>query len=390
MVGAGTEHVQISRLFRYREHVEIVNPDQSPTLDSLRRRLAKEGFDTLLLGRPPGDWAAEVTGLLVVSGQDLTKTFAVLEQDAEALEVLGDPDPHWLGDMFGLFAGPDFTAMFGSQADGQLLVAPSIGPRAARALWQQGIGYADAFGNVSLPMGAKRVEFQGRARNAKPVPVARPSRPARKGIGPAFSAAGLPVSLALMVKPELLGQTLRDIEGLVPASLGKVQEVVSALEGAHWITRGPHGRILQGQRMLDAWTEAYLARSNRWHAAKRYDPGLADGLDGLSQSDSGAPFWIGGEAAASRMGLPLRPSTLLLYLEDEVRPFVIKAMRLRPNPQGLVSFGQPLWSEQLVPGEFAPAVVVRADLIASSDPRQAEIAERMSSDVEDIRRLVHG
>ena len=387
-VAEQTERVQISDVFRYREQMKIVNPDQSPTLDSLRRRLDEEGFDTLLLGRPPGEWAPEVTGLLVVSDGDLTRTFAVVERDADELEVLGEPNPRWLGSVFGLFAGPDFTAMFGSQADGQLLVAPSIGPRAARALWQQGIGYADAFGNVSLPMGAKRVEFRGGAQTGTPELDKRTTRPAGKSLAAAFSLGGLPVSLALMVQPTLLEGTLRDIQSAVPASLGKVQEVVRALEDANWILRGPHGRILQGRRMLDAWTEAYVARWDRWHPPKTYDADVPDPMEILWRFPGDTPHWLGGETAAGGLGLPIQPMTILIYAEEGLRSSLIKGLRLRSSQDGTISFGQPLWGESLVPEQLAPPIVIRADLLASGAPRQAEIAERMVEDVADLRRLV--
>lgn len=108
-------------------------------------------------------------------------------------------------------------------------------------------------------------------------------------------------------------------------------------------------------------------------------------LAGVVARKEGA--WLGGESAAARMGLPLRPTTALIYVGDE-RPAVVRALKLRPDPTGQVELADPLWLREGWAKTLAPPVLVRADLMANGDPRQAEMAEELVRHDEDLRRLL--
>lgn len=361
--------------------MEILNADQSALMAKARGALSFLGFDSHYV-------TSNGEGFLTIRGHGKVRTFQVQER-----RDLGPGTPvGWAGARAGGGAHENLMVHNpNGEQSGFLVVAEHIGAATGASLWAQGVSYLDSHGNASIDLGAVRVEVGGRSSVLSESVAESPEAVVKAPESGAFSAAGLPVSLLLMSRPEILATdlTLREITELVPSSLGKVQEVVSGLREAGMLTTGMGGRVIHGGRWINAWTEGYLRHRHKWHRNARFrTPGR--GTMGMVAGKVGQAegAWLGGESAAAQMGLPLRPTTALIYVGAAEMPSVVRALKLRMEPTGPVELADPLWLRQGWVKTLAPPVLVRADLIASGDPRQAETAEEMIRHDEDLRRLL--
>lgn len=359
--------------------MEVLNADQSALMAKARVALRASGFDSHYV-------TSRGEGFLTVRGHGKVRTFQVQERR----RVGPDSAVGYAGVRAG--AGIESSMMHNPNGEqsGFLVVAEHIGAATGASLWAQGVSYLDSLGNANIDLGDLRVEVGGRTSDRRTSAVRRPDSMVKAPESGAFSAAGLPVSLLLMSRPDVVasGPTVRDIARLVPSSLGKVQEVVSGLRDAGLLTGGNGGRVIHGGRWLSAWTEGYLRHRHKWHGSARFRTsgrGTMSMVAGMAAREDGV--WLGGESAAARMGLPLRPTTALIYVDHEL-PTIVRTLKLRKDPTGQVELAKPLWLREGWNKPLAPSVVVRADLIASGDPRQAEMAEELIGHDEDLRRLL--
>lgn len=356
--------------------MKFLNTAQSRVMSRVRGRLHEHGFDSHLRQ------VSEGPALLSLRGHGQTATFVVEEGFSEARRKdLSAAAWHGLRG-----SSPETLLRMRTSIDvaGTLLIDDRIQDQDALALWQADISYADAQGNASISFPGLRFESSAPPPSEKQSPS---QARVLSGLSAAFSVSGLPVSLMIMTNPGLLTGTLREIEQTVPTSLGKIQQVIKGLTEQGVVITGDRGRILEGRRLLQGWTENYLSRRDRWHSGQRYESWVDDPVAVVRElSAAGHPVWIGGERAAELMGLPIRAADTLIYVA-EARSEVIKSLRLRRSDEGPIEIAKPLWRPRAFEGHLAPSVLVRADLLAAGEPRQVETAERMVADVEVIRRL---
>jgi hypothetical protein len=149
---------------------------------------------------------------------------------------------------------------------------------------------------------------------------------------------------------------------------------------------------LAPEQLLSIWTSAYLTHYSKWHGKERYesDLSLQEVLDRVTTSGEEPPIWISGEAALESQGRSIRSTTMLVYADPEDQMRLRKLLRLRRSDSGAIEIAKPLWRPALAPLPFAPSPVLRADLLASRDPRQAELIQDLERDDPVLRRLTHG
>ncbi len=85
---------------------------------------------------------------------------------------------------------------------------------------------------------------------------------------------------------------------------------------------------------------------------------------------------FGGEVAADRLTGQLKPARVTLYVWG-VPDDVILANRLRPDDQGTVEILEAFWrpiEDGAAARQTAPPLLVYADLMATGDPRNLEVA----------------
>src|SRR5207247_11168992 len=93
-----------------------------------------------------------------------------------------------------------------------------------------------------------------------------------------------------------------------------------------------------------------------------------------------------GEVAAAKLTNYLKPAAYTVYLDpqngDEALATLVKRHRLRADPHGNVEALDAFWTlqPQGTPPDLVPPLLVYADLMATLDPRNLEVAKRIRAD----------
>jgi hypothetical protein len=250
-----------------------------------------------------------------------------------------------------------------------------VTPPLADTLRAEGIEFIDAAGNAFL--------------NQPPLVVfVKGQRPADLGPHPehgrAFQATGLQVLFALLARPELVARPYREIAAVAGVAHGTVGWVMAELPGLGYLADvGGRRRLINGERLLDQWTEAY---------ARTLRPRLLLGrfrgnIEALYKRTVAWPkdLLVGGELAAARLTRHLRPGTATFYA-PAIDPKVVVKLVLKAAAEGNVDFRRRFWT---FPGErphLTPTLLVYADLLAIGDARCLETAQLLRGQL--VARLV--
>jgi hypothetical protein len=255
-----------------------------------------------------------------------------------------------------------------------LLVADYVTPPLADKLQTEGIEFIDTAGNAFLNHPPLLVFVEGRRRTGEPPASER---------GRAFQATGLQVLFALLARPELVDRPYRMIATRAGVAHGTVGWVMAELVAQGYVaTIQGHRRLIDGDRLLDRWVEAYARTLRPKLLLGRFRGDLARlDANALRKKD----LLVGGEPAAARLTRHLRPGTATFYAE-EIQTDVIVGLTLRADDRGNVDFRRRFWAFRgEVPG-LVPTLLVYADLLAIGEARCLETAELLRDQIRD--RLV--
>jgi len=251
-----------------------------------------------------------------------------------------------------------------ARAGRPLLVADHVTPPLADALRDQGVEFIDAAGNAFLNQPPLLVFVKGQRPAGPEVALER---------GRAFQATGLQVLFALLARPELVARPYREIAAAAGVAHGTVGWVMAELPGLGHLARlGGHRRLINGERLLDRWTEAYARTLRPRLLLGRFRGDMRALHTRTAQWPAG--LLIGGELAAARLTRHLRPGTATFYARA-VEPKVLLKLVLRADAEGNVDFRRRFWD---FPGEepqLTPTLLVYADLLAIGDARCLETAQ---------------
>ena len=209
-----------------------------------------------------------------------------------------------------------------------------------------------------------------------------PALPAM-GTRGAGTATALRIVFVLLCKPELLKAPYREIVAAAGVALGAVGWVFFDLQGRGYITGGlrkRNRRLLEPARLLDEWVTNFPIKLRPKLNPRRFqapDPGWWQ----QARLEAGARW--GGEVAATKLTDYLKPATCTIYLDPknarETLATLVKQHRLRADPQGNVEILDAFWNFQPegTPPDLVPPLLVYADLMATLDPRNLEVAKRI-------------
>ena len=324
--------------------------DRALLEDALEACQRLTGLGLRLRGRPKGQAGGAAVVEVIAHGAPPVR-FAGLARPALRAETLGA-----------------VTDLAGGLPHPPLLAAPHINPQAAERARELGIAFVDLAGNAYLRGPGLYVFVTGQ----RPAAKARRHRTTQT-----FTPAGLKVIFALLLRPRLLAATYREVGAAADVALGTVAAVFEGLvERGHLTPEGTaQRRLLAPQRLAQEWVLLYPVRLRpklvvghfaapdpEWWQTTRIDPGRA--------------AW-GGEVAADRLTGRLKPARQTLYVwgaPDEI----VLANRLRPDDKGDVEILKAFWTlgerPEAGPEDVAPALLVYADLMATGDPRNVEVA----------------
>ena len=207
------------------------------------------------------------------------------------------------------------------------------------------------------------------------------------------TATALRVVFALLCKPELLNAPYREIVAAAGVALGAVGWIFFDLQARGYITGGvrKHNRRLQEPaRLLDEWVTNFPTKLRPKLNPRRFQ---APDPDWWRQArlEPGARW--GGEVAATRLTDYLKPATCTIYLDPEnareALHALVKQHHLRADPQGNVEILDVFWNFQPegIQPDVVPPLLVYADLMATLDPRNLEVAKLIRGEY--IDRALH-
>ncbi|MBL1276128.1 MAG: hypothetical protein COB30_008560 [Ectothiorhodospiraceae bacterium] len=268
--------------------------------------------------------------------------------------------------------------------EGGLLAADYVNPKMADKLRQQGVQFIDTAGNAFIDQPPVYVYVTGNRQEE------RGFKPPTDGAKRAFEPKGLMVVYAFLLYPELVNAPYREIAERAGVAVGTVGWVLNGLKAGGFIrdAGGKKGRRLSRYRkLLDRWVEAWPEKLKPKQFVGEFvvdDPYWWEGVD-IGKYDG---YW-GGEIAAAKYTNYLKPLVTTIYFHDIVLPRLVVDVRLKKATAwtgadaNTVFIYRPFWPEkynelytELRKGVTHP-VLVYADLIATGDPRNLEVAERI-------------
>lgn len=254
-----------------------------------------------------------------------------------------------------------------------MLVTEHVQPSVAEALQTRRMNYLDAAGNCHIDHPPLLIHVEGRKRR----------RLQGTDTIRAFTGEGLKVIFVLLLQPELASRSYRDLVALSGASHGVVQYTMKDLERLDFVVRlsRTERRLHNTPDLLDRWAAGYAEHLRPKQSMGTFRFSSEDRLRNWQEIDLDPTYerW-GGEPAASIATQYLKPGRLTIYSRD-TRSEVMRRLRVVPDKDGAVDVIRTFWPLQLeedletrFAGATAPGLLAYADLLATRDPRNAEVA----------------
>jgi hypothetical protein len=249
----------------------------------------------------------------------------------------------------------------------RILVAPYITRETAAHCRQLKLPFLDTAGNAYIEGDGLLIYVVGQE---------RPPQPAQANFR-ARRPVGLQLTFALLCRPDLLATNYRTMAAAAKVALGTVGPVIQDLRARKLLQAAPDGHLRIGdrQRLLEEWVTRYPTTLRPKLEARHFD---ADSkvLERIDLKRYHA-VW-GGEPGADRLTHMLRPAEYTIYTAGPWTKLAA-AGRMRANPKGNVEILGAFWDFAVdgVEEDVAPPLLIYADLLATHDGRNVEIANRI-------------
>jgi hypothetical protein len=252
-----------------------------------------------------------------------------------------------------------------------LLATDQITPPLADRLRGLHIPFVDGAGNAYIDGEGLLVYVVGQ-RGARMRP--------RETAGRAFQDKGLRVLFALLAQPALVSSPYRSIAQSAGVAHGTVGIVMAELKRLGFVGDiGGRRRLLQGERLLRQWVDAYGRTLRPKLLLGNY---RASDIGWWNEIDpSEADVALSGEAAVARLSGVLVPQIITLYGNRAAANRMQIQHRMTPDAHGNVEILSRFWRFDQQPPELAPALLIYADLLATGDARCIEAAATLEEDL---------
>jgi len=255
-----------------------------------------------------------------------------------------------------------------------VLFAPYITPAIARKCREIDLAFLDTVGNAYLHQPGLHIFITGE----KPEGGITPNIGAQTKGG---TATALRVIFTLLCQPKLLNAPYREIVDAAGVALGAVGWVYFDLKARGLIAGGEERRdrrFPEPTRLFEEWVTNYAIRLRPKLNPRRFTAANPDWWKTARLHNLGA-YW-GGEVAAARLTEYLKPANCTLYIQPEktkeaLRELVVRH-RLRADPEGNIEILDAFWNLPDNPDhpDVVPPILAYADLVATLDPRNLEVA----------------
>jgi len=260
-----------------------------------------------------------------------------------------------------------------------ILVADYVNPTMANRLREQNVFFIDAAGNAFIDTHNCHIVIKG---NRNPKALDQQAKPHKRR---AFTAAGLKVTYALLCHPQLANKPYRDIAEAAGVALGTVGKVIEDLMQTGFLIERDTGerRLIRREHLLQTWVERYPAMLRHKLHMGYFQAPRADWWQDFPIHDVDG-LW-GGEIAAAHYTRYLKPAVATVYLpKAELRKLIAEArlrkLALPTYETGMVETLTPFWALAPTEDVYVHPIIAYADLVATQDPRNAEVARKLYDD----------
>ena len=253
-----------------------------------------------------------------------------------------------------------------------LLVAGHFPADVKEAFRRSEINYLDVAGNCFIKTGGHLLFIQGRKATV-----------VTSAIKPPFGKSGLRVLFTLLIRPDTINLSLRELAEQSGVSIGTAQSTIDYLKKSGYTVAvdAQRRKLVQLEKLREQWVSRYATALRpslmlgRFRLPKDISPDNWQKL--VVQSGT---YWSG-EAAADALTNTLRPGTLTLYTEED-QPGLRQKYRLLPDPNGSVDVYRLFWkaTELTTDVPTVPPLLIYADLLATTEPRTLDVARHIYQD----------
>lgn len=258
-----------------------------------------------------------------------------------------------------------------------LLVAPRITTETAEKCRELDVQFIDTNGNAYIHGPGLYVLVKGQRTKADDDLTGAAINAPRGG-----TATALRIVFALLCRPELVNATYRKINQVAGVALGTIGWVFNNLNARGHTTGGQKKgdrHILERKRLIDEWVTNFPIKLRPKLNTRRFHATDPDWWREVDIAQYGAQW--GGEVAADKLTNHLRPNALTIYMRPEgmnrnLQKLVVEN-KLRAAPNGEIEILEAFWDfppDQAMP-DIVPPLLVYADLLATMDPRNFEVAK---------------
>lgn len=259
-------------------------------------------------------------------------------------------------------------------AEDGLLVTEYMTPAlASRCREELQLQFIDTAGNAYLRRPGLYVFVKGEK---------RPENPFMLAVRGAGTVTAQRVIFTLLCRPALLNAPYREIADAAGVALSTVGGVFTDLD-RRGLLIGDKGtrRLVARERLVDEWTTTFPIKLRPKLHRQLFRIEKTDWWKNLRFPDKRAAW--GGEVAADRLTANLKPKAYTLYIDPEYRAEFLRelivnhGLRLRADPTGDMEILDRFWQLPELPDHpnCAPPLLVYADLMATLDPRNIEVAQ---------------
>lgn len=265
--------------------------------------------------------------------------------------------------------------LFGEGEFQPLIIQEYIGERQASEYRKSQLNYADEAGNAHINFAGIYIDVRGRRPPRRVQASSSPSRRIHSSRLNLFSARRSRLIFVLLTWPQLTGATIRELSHAAGVSVGLAQETIKQMGQDGYLTGGPSPRLVRQSLLFDLWSMTYpqqLAPTLSLQSFKSAD---------IRQTAIDPGSEVGGESALPEL---IVPSSLTLYVNEFSPTMAVKNRWKRDNNPN-VFIREKFWTDTALldlerhnssdSPPTVPSTLIYADLLASDDPRQREVAE---------------
>lgn len=249
-----------------------------------------------------------------------------------------------------------------------LLITKYIPSTIAKSFVEEDVNYIDAAGNCNIQQNKLILIVEGK--KIERLPKTYQTR--------AFQEAGTKLIYFLLVDPDNINKTFRELSDLSQISLGSVSTIFQELSDSNFILKTKSKRVLKNKtELLNRWVIAYNDVLRPKLLLKRMSFINKSEYSNWNNLDlsliSNKTLW-GGECAADILTKNINPAIFTIYT-DSTWQTVGKLLKLIPDDNGKVEILR-LFYDTDESNTVSP-LLIYADLMGSGDSRNIETAEKL-------------